>query len=77
MEYAARFDGLEVMTYTHLPAFTMLEETFESGLDFYPHGTGSLSKQTAAIVTECGEERREYVLLRDDERIPAILAEFI
>jgi hypothetical protein len=55
----------------------MLEETFESGLDFYPHGTGSLAKQTAAIITECGKERREYVLLRDDERIPAILAEFI
>ncbi|MBQ9997202.1 MAG: helix-turn-helix transcriptional regulator, partial [Clostridia bacterium] len=76
MEYAARFDRLEVMTYTHLPAFAMLDETFESGLDFYPHGTGSLTKQTAAIVTECGEERREYVLLRSDERVQAILTEF-
>ena len=76
MEYAARFDRPEVMTYTYLPAFAMLDETFEAGLDFYPHGTGSLAKQTAAIVTECGEERREYILLRDDERVQAILAEF-
>jgi len=76
MDYAARFDGQDVMTYTHLPAFAMLEESFEAGLDFYPHGTGSLTEQTAAIVTECGEERREYALIRDEERVQAILAEF-
>ncbi len=76
MDYAARFDSLETMTYTHLPAFAMLEEAFEAGLDFYPHGTGSLTKQTAAIVTECGEERREYTLICGDERVQAILTEF-
>ncbi len=73
MNHAARFDGIETMTYTHLPQFSMLDET---GLDFYPHGSGSLAAMTAAIVAEAGEERREYALIRDDERIRKILAEF-
>ena len=61
------------MTYTHLPQFSMLDET---GLDFYPHGSGSLAAMTAAIVAGAGEERREYALIRDDERIRKILADF-
>ncbi len=73
MEYAARFDGIEDMTYTHLPPFALLDET---ELDFYPHGAGSLAEMTAAIVTGAGEERREYVLIRDDDRVKAILADF-
>lgn len=72
MEYAVRFDKAERMTYTPLPPFALLDET---GLDFYPYGTGSLAKQTANIVTEAGEERREYALIRGDERVKAILAE--
>lgn len=74
MDYAARFDKSERMTYTVLPQFAMLDET---ALDFYPYGTGSLAKQTANIVTEAGEERREYALLRGDERVMKIIAESI
>ncbi len=73
VEYAVRFDRIEKMTYTHLPPFRLLDET---GLDFYPHGAGSLAELTANIVTETGEERREYTLIRDDERVKAILAKF-
>ncbi len=73
MEYAVRFDSAEVMTYRNLTPFFMLDE---SGLDFYPHGEGSLAHQTANIVRECGEERREYSLLRDDEGVKNILADY-
>ncbi len=73
MEYAVRFDSAEVMTYRNLTPFFMLDE---SGFDFYPHGSGSLAHQTANIVRECGEERREYSLLRDDERVKKILADY-
>ena len=73
MKYAVRFDGIETMTYTHLSPFSCLDET---GLDFYPHGSGSLAGMTANIVAEAGEERREYALIRDTESIRAILADF-
>lgn len=73
MKYAARFDGIETMTYTHLTPFFCLDET---GLDFYPHGSGSLARMTASIVAEAGEERREYALIRDTESIREILADF-
>ena len=47
LNHAARFDEIETMTYTHLPQFSMLDET---GLDFYPHGSGSLAAMTAARI---------------------------
>ena len=73
MNYAARFDGIETMTYTHLPPFSLLDET---GLDFYPHGAGSLAELTADIVKNAGEERREYVLIRNDKRVKEIFSDF-
>ena len=73
VEYGTRFDQLEHMTYTHLPPFALLDEAFEAELDFYPHGAGSLAKQTANIVTDAGEERREYALLHGDERVKKII----
>lgn len=78
MDYAVRFDGIEKMTYRTLPAFAMLDEAFDAALDYYPHGTGdfALARQTANIVTEAGEERREYALIRDDERVREIVGQF-
>ena len=73
MNYAARFDGIETMTYTHLPPFSLLDET---GLDFYPHGADSLAELTADIVKNAGEERREYVLIRNDKRVKEIFSDF-
>lgn len=73
MDYAVRFDKIETMTYTHLPHFSLLDET---DMDFYPHGSGSLASMTAAIVRNAGEERREYTLIREDERVKKLLEDF-
>lgn len=72
MDYAVRFDEIKKMTYTHLPPFSLLDET---ELDFYPHGADSLAKLMMNIVTEAGEERRKYAIIRDDEHVKAILAD--
>ena len=73
MEYAVRFDSIGTMTYKTLPPFSLLDET---AMDFYPHGSGSLAAGTAAIVRDAGEERREYTLIREDERVKDILGKF-
>ena len=72
VECAERFDGITEMTYTVLPALSMLDPVFDAEMDYYPHGHGSLASLIAHIVAEAGPEREEYAKIREDERVRKI-----
>lgn len=76
VEYAERFDAIDQMTYTTLPALALLDPAFDASLDYYPHGQGSLGSLIAHIVAEAGPEREDYVKIRDDERVREITSRY-